>query len=193
MHVHLFNRSLVVRAASLISYCLLCGFSDYNFSFYYILHFYRSYWNPLLYHFYAYVQFASVFSNVHHFMTHKYIRVLAYPVCQSFRDPFNRSTFLKPFVMSSFLHNWFFSKVPSRKPTLTTIRIPNTRLSTPVLEKSTKLPSPCKTCGRPDQPERFHSHPATPMKSSPRNERGTEKSVKIPGKFMSLLRVLNYK
>ncbi|GLV43427.1 hypothetical protein CBL_03969 [Carabus blaptoides fortunei] len=25
------------------------------------------------------------------------------------------------------------------------------------------LPEPCKTCGRPDQPERFHSHPATPL------------------------------
>ncbi|KAH1008029.1 hypothetical protein HUJ04_005182, partial [Dendroctonus ponderosae] len=72
-------------------------------------------------------------------------------------------------------------KVPSRKPNLTTIRIPNTRLSSPDQEKSTKLPSPCKTCGRPDQPERFHSHPATPMKSSPRNGRGTEhsKPVKI--------------
>ncbi|XP_048523357.1 zinc finger protein 474 isoform X2 [Dendroctonus ponderosae] len=75
-------------------------------------------------------------------------------------------------------------KVPSRKPNLTTIRIPNTRLSSPDQEKSTKLPSPCKTCGRPDQPERFHSHPATPMKSSPRNGRGTEhsKPVKIPVK-----------
>lgn len=25
--------------------------------------------------------------------------------------------------------------------------------------KSTKLPEPCRTCGRPDAPERFHSHP----------------------------------
>lgn len=38
------------------------------------------------------------------------------------------------------------------------------------LEKSTKLPEPCKTCGRPDQPERFHSHPATPLKPSKREE-----------------------
>lgn len=32
------------------------------------------------------------------------------------------------------------------------------------------LPEPCTTCGRPDQPERFHSHPATPLirRESPR-------------------------
>ncbi|XP_017776309.1 PREDICTED: zinc finger protein 474-like isoform X2 [Nicrophorus vespilloides] len=36
----------------------------------------------------------------------------------------------------------------------------------PKLRKSTKLllPEPCTTCGRPDQPERFHSHPVTPLK-----------------------------
>lgn len=27
-----------------------------------------------------------------------------------------------------------------------------------------KVPEPCKTCGRPDQPERFHSHPISPVK-----------------------------
>lgn len=47
------------------------------------------------------------------------------------------------------------------------------------LIKSTKLPEPCSTCGRPDQPERFHSHPATPMRSTGKR---TEESPKIPGK-----------
>ncbi|CAG9858010.1 unnamed protein product [Phyllotreta striolata] len=36
---------------------------------------------------------------------------------------------------------------------------------------STKLPQPCNTCGRPDQPERLHSHPATPS--------GNDKSPKL--------------
>ncbi|KAJ8932560.1 hypothetical protein NQ318_011202 [Aromia moschata] len=44
--------------------------------------------------------------------------------------------------------------------------------------KSTKLPEPCKTCGRPEQPERFHSHPATPM----RQARKMEQSPKAPVK-----------
>lgn len=48
------------------------------------------------------------------------------------------------------------------------------------LVKSTKLPEPCSTCGRPDQPERFHSHPATPMRPSGKR---TEVSPKIPGKL----------
>ncbi|KAL1513549.1 hypothetical protein ABEB36_002949 [Hypothenemus hampei] len=57
-------------------------------------------------------------------------------------------------------------KVPSRKPILTTIPMV-TRLPSPDLVKSsTKLPSPCKTCGRPDLPERFHSHPITSIKST---------------------------
>ncbi|XP_050513946.1 zinc finger protein 474-like isoform X3 [Diabrotica virgifera virgifera] len=29
--------------------------------------------------------------------------------------------------------------------------------------KSTKLPQPCNSCGRSDQPERLHSHPVTPI------------------------------
>lgn len=43
---------------------------------------------------------------------------------------------------------------------------------------STKLPEPCKTCGRPDQPERFHSHPATPLKPLKK----MEETVKVPVK-----------
>lgn len=31
-------------------------------------------------------------------------------------------------------------------------------------KKLVKLPEPCTTCGRPEQPERFHSHPVTPLK-----------------------------
>lgn len=42
--------------------------------------------------------------------------------------------------------------------------------------KPTKLPEPCKTCGRSDQPERLHSHPVTRL----RNSRKMEESVKLP-------------
>ncbi|KAF2884241.1 hypothetical protein ILUMI_21933 [Ignelater luminosus] len=48
----------------------------------------------------------------------------------------------------------------------------------PTLQQSTKLPQPCKTCGRPDQPERFHSHPATP----PKPLKKMDEAVKIPTK-----------
>lgn len=48
----------------------------------------------------------------------------------------------------------------------------------PTLQQSTKLPQPCKTCGRPDQPERFHSHPATP----PKPFKKMDEAVKIPTK-----------
>ncbi|XP_066262351.1 zinc finger protein 474-like isoform X1 [Euwallacea similis] len=79
-------------------------------------------------------------------------------------------------------------KVPSRKPNLTTIRMVK-RMPSPDLGKSsTKLPSPCKTCGRPDLPERFHSHPATPLKLSPKKSPGkravgaTKSPEKIPVK-----------
>lgn len=77
--------------------------------------------------------------------------------------------------------NFFFCtwKVPSRKPNLTTIQ--TRRMPSPDLVKSTKLPSPCKTCGRPDLPERFHSHPATPLKLSPRKNQPV-KETKVPGK-----------
>ncbi|KAB0804054.1 hypothetical protein PPYR_01024 [Photinus pyralis] len=34
--------------------------------------------------------------------------------------------------------------------------------------KTMKLPQPCTTCGRPDQPERFHSHPVATSKSPPK-------------------------
>lgn len=37
--------------------------------------------------------------------------------------------------------------------------------SKPNYVKSTKLPEPCKTCGRSDQPERLHSHPTTSVRS----------------------------
>lgn len=71
-------------------------------------------------------------------------------------------------------------KVPSRKPNLMTIQ--TRRMPSPDLVKSTKLPSPCKTCGRPDLPERFHSHPATPLKLSPRKSQPV-KETKAPGKW----------
>ncbi|XP_050305951.1 uncharacterized protein LOC126743062 isoform X2 [Anthonomus grandis grandis] len=65
-------------------------------------------------------------------------------------------------------------KVPLRKPILTTIQ-PTSAASLitdmgakGVTSSSIKLPSPCKTCGRPDLPERFHSHPATPLKTTPK-------------------------
>ncbi|CAG9766422.1 unnamed protein product [Ceutorhynchus assimilis] len=64
-------------------------------------------------------------------------------------------------------------KIPIRKPTLTTIATPNSDLVKSSL--STKLPSPCKTCGRPDLPERFHSHPTSKRSSS---QAGTPMEVK---------------
>lgn len=39
------------------------------------------------------------------------------------------------------------------------------------------LPEPCTTCGRPDQPERFHSHPVLQIKKNEHQE-----SMKIPSK-----------
>lgn len=51
---------------------------------------------------------------------------------------------------------------------------PTTKLS---YVKSTKLPEPCKTCGRSDQPERLHSHPVTSVKSV---KRTMEESKKTP-------------
>lgn len=47
------------------------------------------------------------------------------------------------------------TKLPRKLP-------PTTRLN---YVKSTKLPEPCKTCGRSDQPERLHSHPVTSVRS----------------------------
>ncbi|KAL3286251.1 hypothetical protein HHI36_000761 [Cryptolaemus montrouzieri] len=44
--------------------------------------------------------------------------------------------------------------------------------------KSDKVPEPCKTCGRPNQPERFHSHPETPLKPLKK----IELAMKIPVK-----------
>lgn len=47
------------------------------------------------------------------------------------------------------------------------------------------LPEPCRTCGRPNQPERLHSHPETPLKNA--NNAGSLKSMedipKIPGEL----------
>ncbi|XP_076268480.1 uncharacterized protein LOC143201363 isoform X1 [Rhynchophorus ferrugineus] len=71
-------------------------------------------------------------------------------------------------------------RVPSRKTTLTTIK---QRSSTPLplpsdtVKSSIKLPLPCKTCGRPDLPERFHSHPTTPLKSKKDNLLNSEKCI----------------
>ncbi|KAI4466974.1 zinc-finger of a c2hc-type [Holotrichia oblita] len=51
-----------------------------------------------------------------------------------------------------------------------TFRIPNKKRTVriSVIDKTSetnvnKLPQPCKTCGRVDQPERLHSHPETPL------------------------------
>lgn len=45
-----------------------------------------------------------------------------------------------------------------------------------------RLPEPCTTCGRPDQPERFHSHPATPhvQRESPRKPPPAKNSITKP-------------
>lgn len=56
---------------------------------------------------------------------------------------------------------------------------PSVALKPNVPGKSTKLPEPCKTCGRSDQPERLHSHPVTALKSHRKME---ENTFKIPTK-----------
>lgn len=45
-----------------------------------------------------------------------------------------------------------------------------------------RLPEPCTTCGRPDQPERFHSHPTTPhvQRESPRKPPPAKNSITKP-------------
>lgn len=57
-----------------------------------------------------------------------------------------------------------------------TFRIPNKKRTVriSVIDKTSetktsvnKLPQPCKTCGRVDQPERLHSHPETPSSVAP--------------------------
>lgn len=43
-----------------------------------------------------------------------------------------------------------------------TVRVSTVEKAEIAAVNSNKLPQPCKTCGRIDQPERFHSHPETP-------------------------------
>lgn len=53
------------------------------------------------------------------------------------------------------------------------------------------VPEPCKTCGRNEQPERFHSHPKTPSKTSDAQKAvksmttKTEISKPVPAKYKS--------
>lgn len=62
------------------------------------------------------------------------------------------------------------NKIKKQRKHLTS-SVPNNE--TPIKQ----LPEPCKTCGRPDQPERFHSHPTVSLKSQKKNE----EPIKIPG------------
>lgn len=68
----------------------------------------------------------------------------------------------------------------SNNNTFKTYRLPKKLTTNVALKpgKSTKLPEPCKTCGRSDQPERLHSHPVTSLK----NSRKMEENVKVPTK-----------
>lgn len=47
------------------------------------------------------------------------------------------------------------------------------------------VPEPCRTCGRPNQPERLHSHPETPLRnvSVPGTLKSMEDIAKIPGEL----------
>lgn len=57
-------------------------------------------------------------------------------------------------------------------------------------DESLTVPVPCKTCGRTDQPERFHSHPITPRSSKiPYHPKC--KSPSIDSKTKVLLRINN--
>ncbi|XP_030763978.1 uncharacterized protein LOC115888399 isoform X2 [Sitophilus oryzae] len=79
---------------------------------------------------------------------------------------------------------------PSKKPILSTIKQRETTVAPPALASNpTKSPSasiklmpPCKTCGRPDLPERFHSHPTTPLKSKKPQQDPAEVQKIIPVK-----------
>ncbi|KAF5291303.1 hypothetical protein FQA39_LY03454 [Lamprigera yunnana] len=53
------------------------------------------------------------------------------------------------------------------------------RKTTGVNKELIKLPGPCTTCGRPDHPERFHSHPLTPTSST----KTMCESEKVPSKI----------
>lgn len=74
------------------------------------------------------------------------------------------------------------SKSKLRKPAVSATAVNaeinnNASISNSVKPISTKLlPEPCTTCGRPDAPERFHSHPTTPLKPIRKLE------IKIPTK-----------
>ncbi|KAJ8924138.1 hypothetical protein NQ315_006922 [Exocentrus adspersus] len=68
----------------------------------------------------------------------------------------------------------------TRKCSVASGKIINLKSSELIGTSSTKLPEPCTTCGRPDQPERFHSHPATPMMRPSGKRR--EEAPKIPVK-----------
>ncbi|XP_071053485.1 uncharacterized protein [Onthophagus taurus] len=47
-----------------------------------------------------------------------------------------------------------------------------------VTKKRMVVPLPCNTCGRPDQPERFHSHPETPGNHSPKKKMDVKAPIK---------------
>lgn len=58
------------------------------------------------------------------------------------------------------------------------LKLPRKNLNDDVNVSSKLLTQPCTTCGRANQPERFHSHPATPLKVGKK----VEEVQKIPGK-----------
>lgn len=91
----------------------------------------------------------------------------------------------------------------NKKLSLSTVRtIKSSRTSLPAeievfTNTTTKLlaPEPCKTCGRPDQPERFHSHPKgiIPIKILPKQAANEQKPKDVEKKTVQKPVALNFR
>lgn len=57
------------------------------------------------------------------------------------------------------------------------------------------VPEPCRTCGRPDQPERLHSHPATPIRdlTAVAVSKKMEIVPKLPGELINIEPIFSFK
>nr|XP_034177464.1 cactin [Osmia lignaria] len=79
------------------------------------------------------------------------------------------------------------SKPPSHKvPSLSTLKKKNskpviqTELEVFTSSSSKNAPEPCKSCGKPDQPERFHSHPKSGQPKTKESPASTKTKATVP-------------
>jgi len=71
------------------------------------------------------------------------------------------------------------------------VRKPNANYGTvidTVFGESLKVPQPCTTCGRPEQPERLHSHPPTETTSKVSAQRHSQ-IVSLPDTYSGLYQI----